>query len=116
MKLRLLLLHADFPPFRRFLHLAVIRTRSRAKNSEFMMFRIVVRELKSNSLLCPFDLFFLLAPHKYTQIPLPAKILKLLVKDFETAQRGPPSGAGLGLGDGARTPDTDDEVSSVSRS
>ncbi|PWY97415.1 ARM repeat-containing protein [Testicularia cyperi] len=57
-------------------------------------------------------------PHKYTQVPLFAKILKVLLKEWESATRGPPNpdgsgGAGgataFGSRDGARTPETDDE-------
>ncbi|KAK0554348.1 hypothetical protein OC845_000795 [Tilletia horrida] len=52
-------------------------------------------------------------PHKFTQIPISAKLLKIVVNEFARATRGPPGGiaAGLGLGTGerAKTPDTDDE-------
>lgn len=47
-------------------------------------------------------------PHQYTQIPLAAKIVKLLVRDYEQAQKAP-GVPGLGR-DGARTPVSDDEV------
>ncbi|KAL9938131.1 hypothetical protein V8E36_002754 [Tilletia maclaganii] len=52
-------------------------------------------------------------PHKFTQIPISAKLLKILINEYSRATRGPPGGfgSGLGLGDGerAKTPDTDDE-------
>ncbi|KAE8222867.1 hypothetical protein CF319_g3999 [Tilletia indica] len=53
-------------------------------------------------------------PHKYTQIPISAKLLKILVTEFDRATRGPPGGVGTGLGhleggERVRTPDTDDE-------
>ncbi|CAD6905080.1 unnamed protein product [Tilletia controversa] len=53
-------------------------------------------------------------PHKFTQIPISAKLLKILVTEFDRASRGPPGGVGSGLGrleagEGIRTPDTDDE-------
>ncbi|EPQ29170.1 uncharacterized protein PFL1_03457 [Pseudozyma flocculosa PF-1] len=51
-------------------------------------------------------------PHQYTQVPLLAKMVKLLIKDWTQATRGPPDASaagGLGEAAGARTPETDDE-------
>lgn len=48
-------------------------------------------------------------PHRFTQIPLPAKMLKLLLVDWEHARRGPPGPTAEELAEGARTPETDDE-------
>ncbi|KAK0530068.1 hypothetical protein OC835_004125 [Tilletia horrida] len=52
-------------------------------------------------------------PHQFTQIPISAKLLKILVNEYGRATRGPPgaASAGLGLGEGerAKTPDSDDE-------
>jgi hypothetical protein len=82
------------------LSLAVIRTRSRAKTSESLR-RASTHSTSSDTST---------VPHRYTQVPLPAKILKLLVNSWQTARRGPPGPSADELADGARTPDTDDDV------
>ncbi|PWN44604.1 ARM repeat-containing protein [Ceraceosorus guamensis] len=48
-------------------------------------------------------------PHKYSQIPISAKMLKLLLSDWQHARRGPPGPSADDAADGARTPETDDE-------
>ncbi|GAC99603.1 hypothetical protein PHSY_007206 [Pseudozyma hubeiensis SY62] len=49
-------------------------------------------------------------PHQYTSVPMFAKIVKVLLKEWSSASRaGSGGGAGAGREDGARTPETDDE-------
>lgn len=47
-------------------------------------------------------------PHQYTSVPMFAKIVKVLVKEWSSASRCGNRG-GLNAGDRARTPETDDE-------
>ncbi len=47
-------------------------------------------------------------PHQYTSVPMFAKIIKVLLKEWSSASHAGGGGAG-GRGDGARTPETDDE-------
>lgn len=46
-------------------------------------------------------------PHQYTQVPLFAKIAKVLLKEWESATRGAPIASSAV--DGAQTPETDDD-------
>jgi hypothetical protein len=54
-----------------------------------------------------------LMPNRFTRIPVPAKILKLIINEYTQAVDGPPSHSGGtgGDGEGRRegTPDTDDD-------
>ncbi|KAN0060291.1 hypothetical protein ACQY0O_007620 [Thecaphora frezii] len=49
-------------------------------------------------------------PHQYIQVTLGVKLVKILIKEWTQATRGPPSSSEEGIGaSGARTPETDDE-------
>ena len=48
-------------------------------------------------------------PHQYSSVPMFAKIVKVLLKEWSSASRAGPGGAGGNREDGARTPETDDE-------
>lgn len=48
-------------------------------------------------------------PHQYSSVPMFAKIVKVLLKEWSSASQTAGAGAARNREDGARTPDTDDE-------